>query len=160
MTVWFLIFFGSDLSKMDQTWSNFLARNSVLAVMAFLHKLLIIQKYLCQIWSSFKARKGFFQMNLPYFSKYWKVWLAFDGWKLSGLLMIFFLFSRRFFRKFCPYLWLVFKSGLGWRIIITVQKYLSSNSFEFVDENIRFWGASVDIIQTAYCYLNFVANCN
>ena len=22
----------------------------------------------------------FFQMNLPYLSKYWKVWLAFDGW--------------------------------------------------------------------------------
>jgi hypothetical protein len=34
------------------------------------------------------ARNGFFQMNLPYFSKYWKVWLAFDGWKLSGLFKI------------------------------------------------------------------------
>ena len=53
-------FFGSDLSKMDQTWSNFLARNSFLAVMTFLHKLLFVQKYLCQIWSSFLARKGFF----------------------------------------------------------------------------------------------------
>ena len=51
------------------------------------------QKYFCQIWSGFLARNGFlawygfFQMNLPYFSKYWKVWLAFDGWKLSGLFL-------------------------------------------------------------------------
>jgi hypothetical protein len=55
--------------------------------MASLQKLLFVQKYLCQIWSGFLARKGFFQMNLPYFSKYWKVWLAFDGWKLSGLFV-------------------------------------------------------------------------
>ena len=27
-------------------------------------------------------------MNLPYFSKYWKVWLAFNGWKLSGLFYL------------------------------------------------------------------------
>ena len=26
-----------------------------------------------------------FWLQMPYFSKYWKVWLAFDGWKLSGL---------------------------------------------------------------------------
>ena len=84
-------FFVSGLSEMDQTWSNFLARNGFLAVMAFLQKLLFIQKYFCQIWSGFLARNvflarnSFFQMNLPYFSKYWKVWLAFDGWKLSGL---------------------------------------------------------------------------
>ena len=32
-------FFGSDLSKMDQTWLNFLARNDFLAVMACLQKL-------------------------------------------------------------------------------------------------------------------------
>ena len=38
----------------------------------------------------FLAWNGFFQMNLPYFSKYWKVWLAFDGWKLSGLFVLFF----------------------------------------------------------------------
>ena len=36
---------------------------------------LFVQKYLCQIWSGFLATKGFFQMNLPYFSKSWKVWL-------------------------------------------------------------------------------------
>ena len=85
-------FFGSDLSKMDQTWSNFLARNGFLAVIVFLQKLLLIQKYFCENlkWlfgqkGFFLARNGFFQMNLPYFSKYWKVWLAFDGWKLSGL---------------------------------------------------------------------------
>ena len=135
MAVLFLIFccfvfdfFGSDLSKMDQTWSNlikldqtwsnwishqsknvtikschiyrkdrnkcdnFLARNGFLAVMAWimasLQKLLFVQKYFCQIWSGFLARNGFFQMNLPYFSKYWKFWLAFDGWKLSGLFSL------------------------------------------------------------------------
>ena len=55
-----LFFFGSDLSKMDETWSNFLARNGFLAVMAFLQKLLFVQKYLCQIWSGFLARKRFF----------------------------------------------------------------------------------------------------
>ena len=49
------IFFGSD-----QTWSNFLARNDFLAVMAFLQKLLFVQKYFCQIWSGFLARKSFF----------------------------------------------------------------------------------------------------
>ena len=27
------------------------------------------------------------QINLLYFLKYWKVWLAFNGWKLSGLLI-------------------------------------------------------------------------
>ena len=53
-------FFGSDLSKMGQTWLNFLARNGFLAVMAYLQKLLFVQKYLCQIWSGFLARKGFF----------------------------------------------------------------------------------------------------
>ena len=26
-----------------------------------------------------------FWLQMPYFSKYWKVWLAFDGWMLSGL---------------------------------------------------------------------------
>ena len=26
-----------------------------------------------------------FWLQMPYFSKYWKVWLTFDGWKLSGL---------------------------------------------------------------------------
>ena len=56
-------FFGSDLSKMDQTWSNFLARNGFLAVMAFLQKLLFVQKYLCQIWSGFLARKRVFFSN-------------------------------------------------------------------------------------------------
>ena len=58
-------------------------------------------KIFCQIWNGFLARNGFlpnliflqenfrpklfFQMKLPYFLKYWKVWLAFNGWKLSGL---------------------------------------------------------------------------
>ena len=63
------------------------------------------QKYFCQIWSGFLARNGFlawygfFQMNLPYFSKYWKVWLAFDGWKLSGLFFFIFLGLRSFTKK-------------------------------------------------------------
>ena len=38
-------------------------------------------------------------MNLPYFSKYWKVWLAFDGWKLSGLLLLCDVFSFVFWKK-------------------------------------------------------------
>ena len=29
-------------------------------------------------------------MNLPYFLKYWKVWLAFKGWKLSGFFISFY----------------------------------------------------------------------
>ena len=34
-------------------------------------------------------------MNLPYFSKYWKVWLALNGWKFSGLLKkSFYLFVK------------------------------------------------------------------
>ena len=28
-------------------------------------------------------------MNLPYFLKYWDVWLAFNDWKLSGLFELF-----------------------------------------------------------------------
>ena len=28
-----------------------------------------------------------FWLEMPYFSKYWKVWLAFNGWKLSGLFL-------------------------------------------------------------------------
>ena len=57
---WIFDFFGSDLSKMDQTWSIFLARNGFLAVMAFLQKLLFVQKHLCQIWNGFLAQKRFF----------------------------------------------------------------------------------------------------
>ena len=59
--------------------------------------------FLCQIWSGFLARKGFFQMNLPYFSRYWKVWLAFDGWKLSGLFFynsIFLYLTLNWFKTF------------------------------------------------------------
>ena len=61
---------------MDQTGSNFLARNGFLAVMAFLQKLLFCPKILLSILKSFLgkklfflARNGFFQMNLPFFSK-------------------------------------------------------------------------------------------
>ena len=50
-------FFGSDVS-------NVLARNSFLAVMAILQKLLFVQKYFCQIWSSILAINGFFQICL------------------------------------------------------------------------------------------------
>ena len=69
----------------------FSARNGFLPELAVRQKLLFSQKYFCQIWSGFLARhgflarNGFLQTNLPYFSKYWKVWLAFNGWKLSGL---------------------------------------------------------------------------
>ena len=81
-------FFLSDLSKMDQTWSNFLARNGFLAIMAWLlfrSKILLsnLKDFLAR--NVFFARNGFFKMNLPYLSKYWKTRLAFDGWKLSGL---------------------------------------------------------------------------
>ena len=52
--------------------------------------------HFCQVWTCFLDRDGFlardiFLTNLikkSYFSKYWKIWLAFDGWKLSGLFWI------------------------------------------------------------------------
>ena len=73
--------------KLVQTWSTIIIKIKIgfLAVMAVWQKLLFGQKYFFQNWSAFFARNCFFQMNLPYLSKYWKVWLAFDGWKLSGL---------------------------------------------------------------------------
>ena len=42
-------------------------------------------------------------MNLPYFLKYWKVWLTFNGWKLSCLFNNFFgeFFCRIFLMKKC-----------------------------------------------------------
>ena len=83
---------GLNLIQIDQTWPNKfkhvqsdLIMIGFLAVMTVWQKLLFGQKYFCQIWSAFFARNGFFPMNLPYFSKYWKVWLVFNGWKLSGL---------------------------------------------------------------------------
>ena len=36
------------------------------------------------------------------------------------------LFSRRFFRKFCPYVWLVFKKVLGYNGAHTVYEYMSA----------------------------------
>ena len=90
MSVLFLIFFWIRSVK---NGSNFLARNGFLAIMAFLQKLLFRPKILLSnlkwLFSQkhfFLATKGFFQINLPCLSKYWKIWLAFDGWKLSGLL--------------------------------------------------------------------------
>ena len=55
-----------------------MARNGFSAETAFRRKILLSNlKWLF-------GQKWLF-MNLLYFSKYWKVWLAFDGWKLSGL---------------------------------------------------------------------------
>ena len=39
-------------------------------------------------WQENFIAKFFFQMNLSYFLKYWKVWLAFNGRKLSGLFSL------------------------------------------------------------------------
>ena len=36
----------------------------------------------------------------------------------------FFVFKEVFFRKFCPYVWLVFKSGLWWRAAYSIYKFL------------------------------------
>ena len=73
----------------------FFARNVFLAEIAVQQKMLFGQKYFCQVWTGFVDRDGFLAriVFLPnvikksYFSKYWKVWLAFDGWKLSGLFL-------------------------------------------------------------------------
>ena len=54
------------------------------------------------------GQKCFFQINLPYFSKYWKVWLAFDGWKLSGLFYLDFCFLFLFGILFLFLTWLSF----------------------------------------------------
>ena len=77
-------FFWSDLSKMDQTWSNFLSRNGFLAVMASLQKLLFVQKYLCQFWSDILAKKGLFSKESAFFLKVLKGLARLYGWKLSG----------------------------------------------------------------------------
>ena len=73
----------------------FFARIVFLADIAVQQKMLG-QKYFCQIWSGFLARNDLLARNvfLPnliknaYFSKYWKVWLVFNGWKLSGLFSL------------------------------------------------------------------------
>ena len=38
--------------------------------------------------NDFFARNDFAKFKMTYFLKYWKVWLAFDGWKLSGLFVL------------------------------------------------------------------------
>ena len=55
--------------------NGFSDKNGFLAVLAVQQKLHFGQKYFCQIWSGFLARNVFIQINLLYFSKYWKVWL-------------------------------------------------------------------------------------
>ena len=70
----------------------------------FLQKLLFSRKcFLAKnVWTGYLDRDGFLARNvhLPnlikksYFSKYWKVWLAFDGWKLSGLFLCLFLIQN------------------------------------------------------------------
>ena len=93
---------------MNQNWTNqlhfgqngfldrfFFARNVFLPEIAVQQKMPLGQKYSFQIWSGFLARSDFLSRNVfltnlikkANFSKYWKVWLAFDGWKLSGLLL-------------------------------------------------------------------------
>ena len=71
--------------------NSFSARNGFFAEMAVRQKLLFSQKYFCQIWSGFLARNVFFKWIclMYYFSKYWKLWLAFNGWKLSCLFFKF-----------------------------------------------------------------------
>ena len=56
---------------------------------------ILLKRLICDLQkSSFRqdihvfTMEFFFQMNLPYFLKYWKVWLAFNGWKLSGLFSL------------------------------------------------------------------------
>ena len=93
---------------MNQNWTNqlhfgqngfldrfFFARNVFLPEIAVQQKMPFGQKYSFQIWSGVLARSDFLSRNVSLtnlikkanFSKYWKVWLAFDGWKLSGLLL-------------------------------------------------------------------------
>ena len=57
-------FFGSDLSKMDQTWSNFLARNGFLAIMAWL---LFCSKILLSNLKWLFGQKCFFWLEMAFF---------------------------------------------------------------------------------------------
>ena len=65
-------------------------RNWYSAENAFLGKNTFV-KFEVAFWPemSFLLEIFFFQMNLYSFSKYWKVWLAFNGWKLSGLFFVY-----------------------------------------------------------------------
>ena len=116
MTVWF---FWSDLSKMDQTWSNFLARNSFLAIMAFLQKLLFVQKYFYQIWSGFLTRKRFFSNEFALILKV-----------LKGLARLWWLKAFRLvFTKYCLDTYLdhmdTGQAMRGFYLIITVNEFTS-----------------------------------
>ena len=56
-------------------WNGFFGRNFFAAKNTFV-------KFEVAFWT-----KMAFWLEMTYFSKYWKVWLAFNGWKLSGLLI-------------------------------------------------------------------------
>ena len=78
-------------------WTNFcFARNVFLAEIAVQQKMLFSQntffKFELALWTEMAFwQKIVFLPNLikkSYFSKNWKVWLAFYGWKLSGLFLL------------------------------------------------------------------------
>ena len=50
-----------------------------------------------------------FWLQMPYFSKYWKVWLTFDGWKLSGLLKLDLWSGQGLVVHKCTYYWFMIK---------------------------------------------------
>ena len=92
---------GLNLFKHDQTCSNLFKLDQIVSnASAMIFEVFgqIFFCYFCQVWTCFLDRDGFlardiFLTNLikkSYFSKYWKIWLAFNGWKLSGLLRRYF----------------------------------------------------------------------
>ena len=132
MTVWFLIFFWIRSVKNGSNLIKLLARNGFLAVMAFLQKLLFVQKHLCQIWNGFLAQKRFFSNESALLLK-----------ALKGLARLWWLKAFRLVFKKTQFVAEFLKNSdwLSSRLFLWKKKYLVFQ-FPRLRKNIRLLGCS------------------
>ena len=81
----------------------------------FWEKVLVKLLLLVKLWPAILASTIFFDVSIiievPY-ALHYNPWFVYF---LSTLRRPFLCFQGGFLRKFCPYVWLIFKSGLWWR---------------------------------------------